>query len=167
MCESKTRQWAKNSTGQQLPLADVQWLIAWFTLFQTAEDHNFKLSLNQVEHMTVKSWLGGGSSRVRRIQTRWPPPFLSWQSTYFHSVLIIKTGTMSRILPERCTLVIRNMRSSDFEKIKSFCSKRTSKVVEMAMTYDRRDPPFSGENSRHHWNLQMLCYTDMEVKATE
>jgi len=52
---------------------------------------------------------------------------------------------MSRVLPERCTLVIRNMRSSDFEKIKSFCSKRTSKVVEMAMSYDRRDPPFSGE----------------------
>ena len=140
MCESKTWQWTKNNTGQQQLLAGVQWLLAWFTLFQTAEDVTWR------QH-----------SRVRRMQTRWFAAFLSFRpSSYFHCLLIIKTGTMSRILPERCTLVIRNMRSSDFEKIKSFCSKRTSRVVDMAMTYDRRDPPFSGERTRHHWYSQML-----------
>ncbi len=65
-------------------------------------------------------------------------------------LVCIKTGTLSRILPERCTLVIRNMSSSDFKKIKSFCSKRTSRVVDMAMSDDRRDPTFSDARSRHH-----------------
>lgn len=55
------------------------------------------------------------------------------------------TMSSSRQLPDNCTVVVKNLRSGDGERIKSYCHKRTPNLTGgFAVVFEKKNPPFDG-----------------------